>query len=272
MAALRRIPQAPLWGVENGEYSFRSILGFRPGRLLPASFAWEIHGSAASAYFLFEESSGSRESGAHQWFASEKDCIRESAHLEECPDAGQEETYMRFTFCFALAVTLAASGLHAQVTENVSLSNGVKSDSSKSDQEKNISAYIELLRRDLRKEKAQVMAAVMQLDASEAAAFWPIYKDYDAEIDKHYDGVMHLVKDYALNYVNMTPEIADGLAMRLLDLEQGRQELKRKYYLRFKSALDAITAARFLQVENQIEKVIDLQIASELPVIDRGQQ
>lgn len=180
---------------------------------------------------------------------------------------------MRFTFCFALGITLASAGLHAQATGTTSVSTGVRSDSStSSDHEKNISAYIELMRRDLRKEKAQVMGAVMQLDAQEAAAFWPIYKDYDADLEKHYDGVMRLIKDYAANYFSMTPEAADGLALRLLDLEQSRQDLKRKYYLRFKGALNAITAARFLQVENQIEKVIDLQIAAELPVIDRGQQ
>jgi hypothetical protein len=177
---------------------------------------------------------------------------------------------MRFTFFFALGVTLASAGLHAQATQGISVSTGVSNGSS--DKEKNISAYIELLRHDLRKEKAQVMGAVMQLDASEAAAFWPIYKDYDADIEKHYDGVIGMVHDYASNYAKMTPEVADRLAMRLLDLEEKRQELKRKYYIRFKGALDAVTAARFLQVENQIERVIDLQIASELPVIDRGQQ
>jgi hypothetical protein len=164
---------------------------------------------------------------------------------------------------------MGSLGLHAQDPVNVSL----KSDTSVSpDHDKNISAYIELLRHDLRKEKAQVMAAVMQLDADQAAKFWPIYKDYDAEVDKIYDGVLHLVKDYALNYSTMTPEVADGLAARLMDLEQGRVALKRKYYNRFKDTLDAITAARFLQVENQIERIIDLEIASDLPVIDRGEQ
>ena len=39
----------------------------------------------------------------------------------------------------------------------------------------------------------------------------------------------------------------------------------------FKAALDAITATRFLQVENQLEKLLDLQIAAELPVI-RGER
>jgi hypothetical protein len=52
----------------------------------------------------------------------------------------------------------------------------------------------------------------------------------------------------------------------LLTIEQQWTDLKRKYYRRVKDALDALIAARFLQVENQLERLIDLQIAAELPV------
>jgi hypothetical protein len=69
----------------------------------------------------------------------------------------------------------------------------------------------------------------------------------------------------------MTNEVADQLATKLLDIELQRNSLKRTYYGKLKSALDAITAARFLQVENQLEKLIDLEIAAELPVI-KGQE
>jgi len=72
----------------------------------------------------------------------------------------------------------------------------------------------------------------------------------------------------------MTNDLADQLATKLLDLEQTRNSLKRKYYLKIKDALDAITATRFLQVENQLEKIADLQVSSQLPVLEgtRGSQ
>jgi hypothetical protein len=38
-------------------------------------------------------------------------------------------------------------------------------------------------------------------------------------------------------------------------------------YERVKSALSAKTAARFLQVEHQLLLIIDLQIASSLPIV-----
>jgi len=136
-----------------------------------------------------------------------------------------------------------------------------------SNQDLNIRAYIELLRTDVQKAKAQVMGDVMQLDADQATKFWPIYKKFETDFAATGDKVTGLIKDYAANYDNMTDTVADNLATRLLDLEQERNALKRKYYAQFKAALDPITAARFLQVENQLEKLVDLQIASSLPVI-----
>src|SRR6478735_4704642 len=48
----------------------------------------------------------------------------------------------------------------------------------------NVDAYIDLLRKDVRSQKSGVMSEIMQLDPDEAAKFWPIYRDYDAELTK----------------------------------------------------------------------------------------
>jgi flagellar biosynthesis chaperone FliJ len=111
------------------------------------------------------------------------------------------------------------------------------------------------------------MATVMQLDAEQATKFWPIYKEFELELARIGDQIVTVVHDYAANYENLTPPVADQLATKILSIEQQRNELKRKYYLQVKAGLDAITAARFLQVENQLERLVDLQIAAELPVI-----
>jgi len=136
-----------------------------------------------------------------------------------------------------------------------------------SNEDLNIQAYVQFLRADLNKTKAQIISDVMDFDAGQAAAFWPIYKDFQTELGGIGEQIADLVKNYVANYDNMTNEVADQLALKLLDIEQQRNELKRKYYQKFKTALDPITAARFLQVENQIEKLTDLQIASHLPVV-----
>jgi hypothetical protein len=133
--------------------------------------------------------------------------------------------------------------------------------------EKNIQEYIELMRSNVRDEKSQIMGAVMQLDIDDAAKFWPIYSQYDAELTKLNNLRVENIQDYARNYSQMTDAKADELIQRSLDYQKQRGELLAKYYQVMKQSVGAITAARFLQVEHQLLLIIDLQIASSLPIV-----
>lgn len=131
----------------------------------------------------------------------------------------------------------------------------------------NLRAYVELLRSDVRSQKIAILTEVMKFTEAEDAKFWPIYREYDTELSKINDDRLALIKEYAGNYEKMTDAVADRLARGALDLEARRNAVKLKYYDRFKSALSAKTAARFLQVENQILLLLDLQISASLPVV-----
>jgi hypothetical protein len=135
-----------------------------------------------------------------------------------------------------------------------------------SPKEQNVQEYIKLLREDVRSQKSAMMSVVMQLDPDEAAKFWPIYRDYDAELSKLNDLRVANIEEYAKTYNQLTDAKADELIHTALDYQKQRGELLAKYYERMKQALGAITAARFVQVEHQLLLIIDLQIASSLPV------
>jgi GTP1/Obg family GTP-binding protein len=194
---------------------------------------------------------------------------RPRTHLSTRPCPTRKKNHMKWIL-FVLICSLTASVPAPGQTPATSATKAAaeKQPPLDSSQELNIRAYIELLRTDVKKQKSQIIGDVMEFDADQAATFWPIYKDFSADLTQIGDQVLALVKDYAANYDNMSNEVADRLATKLLDIEQERNTLKRKYYGRFKSALDPITAVRFLQVENQLERLIDLQIASKLPVIN----
>jgi hypothetical protein len=130
----------------------------------------------------------------------------------------------------------------------------------------NLSAYAELLRSDVRAQKVAIITEVMGFNDKEDEAFWPIYREYDLEMARLGDERVALIADYAKNYANVTDEVADRLASKALELESRRQELKGQVYQKVKKALSPLTAARFLQVEHQLLLLIDLQIASALPV------
>ena len=53
----------------------------------------------------------------------------------------------------------------------------------------------------------------------------------------------------------------------MLDLEARRTALKQKYYAKVKAALSPIKAAQALQIENQIQLLVDLQVAASLPLV-----
>jgi vacuolar-type H+-ATPase subunit D/Vma8 len=115
------------------------------------------------------------------------------------------------------------------------------------------------------------MGAVMALSADDAAKFWPIYSDYDAELTKLNTLRVQNIQDYAQNYTQMTDEKADALIQKVFDYQRQRAELIAKTYDRMKQSLGAITAARFLQVEHQLLLIIDLQIASSLPIVGENE-
>ncbi len=132
----------------------------------------------------------------------------------------------------------------------------------------NIQAYVDLLRSDVREQKVQVLSQVMAFSPGDASKFWPIYNEYDAELTKLKDRRVEFVKEYVENYGILTDEQADEMVYGLLDVLVERTGLLRKYYDRVKEALDPITAARFVQVESQLLKLVDLQIMSSLPAVE----
>src|SRR3954468_5198934 len=132
----------------------------------------------------------------------------------------------------------------------------------------NIRAYVELLRSDLRTEKIAIITEMMELTEADDAKFWPIYRDYETQLSKINDDRITAIKEYGDTFDKMTDDIADRLARASLSLEERRHALKADVYNKLKTALSARTAARFLQVENQILLLLDLQIASSLPVVE----
>ena len=164
---------------------------------------------------------------------------------------------------FFLVLSFATVTLGAQETH-------IK-DASES-QELNTQAYIQLLRTDLNARKEQIVKEAMQLDDKQARIFWPIYKDYEADLDKLGDEKLAIIQEYATNFMTMTNEKADALAQRVMALDDQKSALRRKYYELMKQSLPAVLVVRFFQVEHQIQLLVDLKIASNLPIIEAADQ
>jgi hypothetical protein len=133
--------------------------------------------------------------------------------------------------------------------------------------EANLRAYVELLRADIRAEKVSIITELMAFTEAEDKVFWPIYREYDAELMALNDEKLKGIKEFTANYAKLSDAMADSLATRALDLEARRTALKQKYHARVKTELSPRIAARFLQIENQIQLLVDLQIMAALPIV-----
>jgi hypothetical protein len=130
-----------------------------------------------------------------------------------------------------------------------------------------VKAYIDLMRKDMRKEKQSIVDQAMELDAAQKSQFWAIYADYQVALDKIWDQRIANINMYADNVDKMTDAISDQLATKMVDLEGQRTALRKKYYDVYKQKMGARIAARFLQVEFSLACLIDLQLASEVPLL-----
>jgi hypothetical protein len=130
----------------------------------------------------------------------------------------------------------------------------------------NLSAYAELLRSDVRAQKVAILTQLMELTPAEDAQFWPLYRQYDLEMAKLGDERVALIEEYVSNYSTLNDATAQKLALKAIDLEARRHAVKAEHYARMQKALSPRTALRFLQIEQQLLLIIDLQISALLPI------
>ncbi len=130
-----------------------------------------------------------------------------------------------------------------------------------------MSQDIDLLRKDIRSQKKQIIAANMPLTDTEAQAFWPVYDQYTAELVKINNDKYALIQEYAQSYGSMTDAQADNWSARALKLDADVAALRQKYWPNFRKVLPAKKAALYEQIERRAQMLIDVQLASQIPLL-----
>jgi len=123
------------------------------------------------------------------------------------------------------------------------------------------------MRKDLRSIRKQVIAANLKLTEDQATKFWPIYDRYIADLVKINNTKYDLLKEYFDSYGTLTPEQADTMTTRLLNLDVSVAELRQKYQPIVRAVLPAKETASFFQLDRRIAAMIDLQLASQIPLV-----
>lgn len=129
--------------------------------------------------------------------------------------------------------------------------------------------YLNLLRVDLRAAKAEIVTNSLELTSGELERFWPIYREYDLALVKLNEERIATLREFAAHYASIDDGQARDLTRRSLEFQRKRLDLLEKYFDRVAKAFNPATAARFLQIEHQLLMLVDVQLASEVPLIPR---
>jgi hypothetical protein len=126
---------------------------------------------------------------------------------------------------------------------------------------------IKLMRQDVQSIKDDVIRDTMQFNNTEAAAFWPVYKQYAQEQHAIAEKRFGVIKDYAKSFDTMTDATASELTQRMFQIEDDIQSLRKQYYPKFQAAIGGKQAAKFFQVDNRLSLIVNLQLASAIPLV-----
>jgi hypothetical protein len=126
---------------------------------------------------------------------------------------------------------------------------------------------IKLIRQDVQSIKEGVIKDTMQFTDAEGTAFWPVYKLYATEQHAIADKRLALITDYAKRYDTLSDADAKSLTQRMFQIDDDTQALRKKYFSKFEAAIGAKRAATFYQVDNRLTLIVNMQLASAIPLI-----
>ncbi|HTO13945.1 MAG TPA: hypothetical protein VMQ51_20395 [Candidatus Binatia bacterium] len=130
-----------------------------------------------------------------------------------------------------------------------------------------LTSEVALTRAAIQVRRQALVTAAMDLDGKEAEAFWPLYRDYRNEMAKVGDRLVKLINDYADAYDTITDEQAGRMLDEYLSIQRATNEVKAAYVPRFRQILPARKVARFFQVDNKLDAVIQSKLAAGIPLV-----
>ena len=127
----------------------------------------------------------------------------------------------------------------------------------------------ELMRSDIRTKKATLIADRMKFTDQEAAAFWPVYRQYETELAAINDKKVSIMKEYLHHHQSLNDKQAKQLAEDVFDVDQKTLDLRTKCFGALEKVLPGKTIVRWLQLERRLQLLVDAQLSKDLPVIQK---
>ena len=115
--------------------------------------------------------------------------------------------------------------------------------------------------------KKQLIAQNLKLTDAEATKFWPVYDQYVAELAKINDKKYATIQEYADKFGTLSDDQAMSLIKNWLDVDVAATQLRAKYLPIVAKAVGGKKAATFAQLDRRIASMVDLQLGSQIPLV-----
>jgi hypothetical protein len=126
---------------------------------------------------------------------------------------------------------------------------------------------IELTRQQIHTDRQAIVAAGLPLTDEQAAAFWPVYREYRTALDPIGDRQVQLLTDFAERYQAMTEADTERMLKEMFAIQDARLDVAKKYVDRFKKVLPTVMVGRFYQIENKLDAIIMYDLAAGVPLL-----
>jgi hypothetical protein len=128
---------------------------------------------------------------------------------------------------------------------------------------------LEIIHEKLKADKKLLVSQYMALTESEAKRFWPVYEEYQKDLQKLNERLASLLQSYAAEYRKNS--LSDETAKKLLDewiaLDKDEAKHRASYAPKVLKALPGKKAARYLQIENEFRILLRYDLAATVPLV-----
>ncbi len=131
---------------------------------------------------------------------------------------------------------------------------------------------MQIILEKVRADKKLLVAENLQLTASEAKAFWPVYERYQDELFLLRMRSLKLIKDYVASYEKMTDSTAEKLLSEYMTIETLGPKLREAYLPKFRKVLSPVKTARYYQFENKIQAALYYELAQKIPLMKAAEK
>lgn len=119
----------------------------------------------------------------------------------------------------------------------------------------------------LQVERKMIVSQELHLSPAESNAFWPVYDSYMADLKEANDLRVKVVTDYAASYENLSDETAEKLIDDMLRHQEKTLKIRKSYLGKFRKVLPDTKVARFYQIENKLDAIINFSLARQIPLV-----